>query len=245
MMMRLLANLVAIVAMGLFAYASLLALPAIFPIREIEAIWAAVVTALIGVWALYIWQPKEEGGMSASEWIRGLGWGWAASILFFVLACWLHDVPLSDALGFPPALWDDRQSYWHDHPFWLSMIAGPGATLLVVGSLVRLGVLRLLGLPPMTPAGAYVFHQKFERWQDWSGWLYYLVLPLLGFIVGTGAWLIYELLDKDRVMAMLYLAIWAPVSLTVLIGLHRFELMRIGFSLVVTVLLLVLLAWFP
>lgn len=243
--MRILAGVAAIGAMGVLAYVAVLTLPLILPIPEVAPIWAVVVTLLAAPWALHSWQPEEEGGTRAHEWIQVFGWGWAISIVSFVFAGWLHDVPLPDTLSFPPALWDDRESRWHDLPFWLAMLCGPANTLLVSGSLVRLAVLRLLGIPPMTAADEYRRNQKFYRWQDWSGWFSLLVMPLLAFIVGSGGWILYEALGTDRFTGLVYLAVWAPVSLLLLLFLHKVELVRFGYSLGVTVLLLILLRWSP
>lgn len=142
--MKLIANITAISVMGALAYALLSVLPMT---SESAPVWAIVVTAAFGAIGLHSWLSSESTDRSLREWIVLLLGCWFLSAILFLVACWLRNVPLREALTFPPSLWKDVGNYFYDRPFWWAMCAGPGATLLGIGTLIRLGVLRLCSAP--------------------------------------------------------------------------------------------------
>ena len=132
--------------MGLIAYALFAALPTF---TEFAFIGAITTTVSLAPLALFLWQPDEADRFSTRDWAVIFGWFWVAAVILFVFACWLRDVSLDSALGLPPRLWEWRLLSSGFTPFWAAMTFGPGATILVIGSLIRLIVLRL-GKSPLT-----------------------------------------------------------------------------------------------
>jgi hypothetical protein len=131
--------------MSALAYAALSVLPAT---SESAPFWSIVLAVVFSAVGPFFWQPSEAGGRSPRKWVLLLLAGWLFSAILFLVACWLRDVPLREALTFPPALWERRGvSYWYHRPFWWAVCLGPGLTLLAIGSVIRLGVLRLRGAP--------------------------------------------------------------------------------------------------
>ena len=141
--MKVIANIVAILVMGTLAYPVLRWLPTT---SESAPVWSAVVAVAVGAIGSYILQPSESERLARNlrEWVAVFLGSWLLSVVFFLAACWLRVVPLSEALTFPPALWKDTDNYL-DRLFWWAMLLGPGATLLAIGFLARLSVLRLWG----------------------------------------------------------------------------------------------------
>ena len=135
--MNTVANFTAISVMGLLAYAGLTVLPAS---SDLALLWAIVAAVVCGAVGWFLWQEQESSPLSPLQWTLMLLGSWAFSIVFFLANVWLHDIPVTEALGFPAPLLD-----WPLFRF--AIWFGPGATLLAIGSVVRLAFLRACRAP--------------------------------------------------------------------------------------------------
>jgi len=137
------ANFTAISVMGLLAYAGLAVLPAS---SGLALPWAIVATLVCGAVGLFLWQSSESDPLSPLQWTLMLLGSWVFSAVLFVAHVWLRDIPVTEALRLPPALWEspaNEANTLFRYAIWL----GPGATLLAIGSLVRLALLRACRAP--------------------------------------------------------------------------------------------------
>lgn len=134
--MTVVANFTAISVMGLLAYAGL----AVSASSDLALLWAIVAALVCGAVGCFLWQEQESSPLSPLQWTLMLLGSWAFSVVFFVAHVWLHDIPVTEALRLPATLWE--------HPgFRYAIWLGPGATLLAIGSLVRLALLRAWRAP--------------------------------------------------------------------------------------------------
>ena len=139
--MNVVANFTAIFAMGLLAYACLAVLPAS---SGLALPWAIVATLVCGAVGWFLWQSSASSPLSPLQWTLMLLGSWAFSVVLFVAHAWLRDIPVTEALRLPPALWEEPSvNTLFRYAIWL----GPGATLLAIGSLVRLALLRACRAP--------------------------------------------------------------------------------------------------
>ncbi len=204
--------------------------------------WGAIWTGAIGVLAVHSWR-FDSPISSLRDWGSLCSGGWAFSVVLFVIACLVRDVPLSEAIHLPAALWIDTNSYWSDRPFWAAVFAGPGLTILATASLVRTSVLTLSNAPVSaqnTSSYRAPLWQEQETPLSWSSfWFYILILPLFALVLGHGTWIIFTLLDGKWMMGLLQLCIWIPATTLGILVLHRAELVRYQLSLFVTTVFLV------
>jgi hypothetical protein len=130
------ANFTAISVLGLLAYAGL----AVSASSDLALLWAIVAALVCGAVGCFLWQEQESSPLSPLQWTLMLLGSWAFSVVFFVAHVWLHDIPVTEALRLPATLWEHLG---FRYAIWL----GPGATLLAIGSLVRLALLRAWRAP--------------------------------------------------------------------------------------------------
>jgi len=92
---------------------------------------------------MYLWYDDESNDLSTRGWVYLTLGFWAAAGILFLVACWLANIPLDQALALPQALWQRRTgdllspATWVDRLFWLAMYFGPGVALVAIGSVVR------------------------------------------------------------------------------------------------------------
>lgn len=137
--MNVVANFTAISVMGLLAYAGL----AVSASSDLALLWAIVAALVCGAVGWFLWQSSESNPLSPLQWTLMLLGSWVFSVVLFVAHAWLRDIPVTEALRLPPALWEEPPNTLIRYAIWL----GPGATLIAIGSLVRLALLRACRAP--------------------------------------------------------------------------------------------------
>jgi hypothetical protein len=226
--MRLLANIVGICVMGAVTYAAV----SVFPgTSESVPIWTIIATASFAAIGLFLWQPSIWGSQTPREWAIFFAGSWVLSMVLFILACWLADISWSEAMRFPPVLWEKRGRWWDDpvwSPFYAAMVFGPGVTLLAVGSLVRASVLRLGGSTMSAPSSS---NAGTLGWPAARILFFFVVLPLLGIILGSGAWIAHEILVGNLGKGLAYTALWAPLAVVLGMALNKIARVRLRITL--------------
>ncbi len=141
-MLKLFANLIAISVIGLLAYIFFSTIPSF---EEYVAIASAITTGVCGLFAICVWKLSQPSQFSVSV-LRFLTLSWGVAILFFVLACGLSKIPISEGIALPRALWASETSelvdWGRNRLFWGAISLGPGVTLSIIGATVRHVLLR-------------------------------------------------------------------------------------------------------
>jgi hypothetical protein len=125
-------NFTAIFAMGLLAYAGLAVLP---EWSDLAVVAAFVVTGVCGAIGWFLWQGQEPSPLSPRQWALMLFGSWGFAVVIFLVNALLSGISPMEALRHPASL---RQGIL----FWDAIFFGPGATLIAIGSVIRLALLR-------------------------------------------------------------------------------------------------------